>query len=200
MNNEYYDHSTSLEIIDPNHLLWRDATNQVYLRYQQAFDARLCTFMPAFLALIQDGEIKSLCGFRIAQNEPLFLEQYLDQSADAILSDTFGCPISRSKLVEFGQLASFARGLSPLHFTLIAQRLVDLGFEWCIFTATDPLHVLMKRLGLAPTVIAQADPTRITDATTTWGSYYQHQPRILAGNLRLGLARLHSLNTQQRQA
>ncbi|CSI65982.1 thermostable hemolysin [Vibrio cholerae] len=27
----------------------------------------------------------------------------------------------------------------------MAQQLVAMGFEWCIFTATDPLHALIWR-------------------------------------------------------
>ena len=184
--------SLNLEIVDHHHALWPEVTQQITRRYQQAFDARLCSFMPAFMALMMDNEIKSLCGFRMAHNEPLFLEQYLDEQADVLLSHTFNTHIQRTQLIEFGQLASFTNGISPLHFLLMTETLVELGFEWCIFTATDPLHALMRRLGLRPLVIAEADPSRIPQAGTIWGTYYQHQPRILAGNLQQGLTLLRA--------
>ncbi|MDE1513927.1 MAG: thermostable hemolysin [Vibrio sp.] len=189
-----------LELITANHARWHEATHLVHERYQRAFDAHLTSYMPAYLALLEQNEMKSVCGFRIAQQEPLFLEQYLDQPADQILSQRFACAIPRSKLIEFGHLASFGRGLSVYHFQLIAQQLVAMGFEWCIFTATDPLHALMRRFGLQPSLIAQASPERIPNASQVWGTYYQYRPRILAGNLLQGCARLNQLSVTQKQA
>ncbi|MGL4827854.1 MAG: thermostable hemolysin [Vibrio sp.] len=189
-----------LEVITSTHARWNEATSLVHERYQQAFDAHLITFMPAYLALLDQEEMKSVCGFRIAEHEPLFLEQYLDVPADVILSERFGCAIARGKLIEFGHLASFSRGLSAYHFRLIAQQLVAMGFEWCIFTATDPLHALMRRYGLQPTLIAKASSACIPNATQVWGTYYQHSPRILAGNLVQGCERLNQLALNQKQA
>lgn len=196
----HHNDSIELELIDSDHPRWAEVTSQVQCRYKQAFDAELHSFMPAFLALLKDKRITSLCGFRIAQNEPLFLEQYLDQSAEKLLSDIFDKNISRQGLIEFGQLASFAHGFSPLHFTLIAEKLVEFGFEWCIFTATDPLYALMKHMGLNPQIIAEANPNRISSAATIWGNYYQYQPRIMAGNLQQGLNQLNSLNLVKKYA
>ncbi len=186
-----------LDIVSPTHPLWHNVIEHVSLRYQQAFFAELKLFMPAYLTLIDNDSIVSVCGFRIAEQEPLFLEQYLEDEAQNLVSSVFRCEIKRSNLVEFGHLASFAKGMSALHFYLIAQMLVDLGFEWCIFTATDPLHAMMARLGLEPQVIAQADPNKVPDAQSTWGSYYEHQPRVLAGNLVKGLERLRLVEARK---
>lgn len=182
-----------LEIVHPQHPLWPAAIDYVKQRYELAFAAHLEQFMPAYLVLEQHGRILSLCGFRIAADEPLFLEQYLQQPAERLLSATFSTEIERSNLIEFGHLASFTKGTSPTHFYLIAEMLVGLGYEWCIFTATDPLHALMTRLGLEPQEIAKADPSRIENAQQTWGLYYEHQPRVLAGNLKKGLTRLRTI-------
>ncbi|HCF7765382.1 TPA: thermostable hemolysin, partial [Vibrio cholerae] len=125
----------TLEVITPTHPRWNEAIKLVDERYQQAFDAHLTTYMPAYLALLDKQVMKSVCGYRIAEQEPLFLEQYLDEPADRLLAQRFACPIPRGKLIEFGHLASFGRGLSAFHFRLMAQQLVAMGFEWCIFTA-----------------------------------------------------------------
>ncbi|HAU8296524.1 TPA: delta-VPH [Vibrio vulnificus] len=182
----------SLEIVYPQHPMWEAAIEYVQQRYELAFSAHLHQFMPAYLVLAHQGHLLSLCGFRIAADEPLFLEQYLDQPAEHVLSQRFASDIQRSNLIEFGHLASFTKGTSPIHFYLMAEMLVSMGFEWCIFTATDPLHALMTRMGLEPQEIARADPNCLANAES-WGSYYEHQPRILAGNLRKGLDRLHAL-------
>lgn len=188
-----------LDIVGPMHPLWSKVTNHVSQRYQDAFFANLKQFMPAYLTLIEGNEIISVCGFRIAQNEPLFLEQYLEDDAHKLISNVFDCDVKRANLVEFGHLASFAKGMSSLHFYLIAQRLVSLGFEWCIFTATDPLHAMMTRLGLEAHIIAPADQNKVPDAKATWGSYYEHQPRVLAGNLVKGLERLKAVQKRMRK-
>jgi len=70
--------------------------------------------------------------------------------SEQVLSQRFSSDIQRSNLIEFGHLASFTKGTSPTHFYLMAEMLVSMGFEWCIFTATDPLHALMTRMGLEP--------------------------------------------------
>ncbi|MDW1858908.1 thermostable hemolysin [Vibrio sp. Vb0974] len=189
----------TLDIVYPMHPLWSQVIEHVSQRYQEAFFAELKQFMPAYLTLIEGGQIISVCGFRIAEDEPLFLEQYLEDDAQKLVSNVFNCAVKRSNLVEFGHLASFAKGMSSLHFYLIAEMLVNLGFEWCIFTATDPLHAMMARLGLEPHIIAQADQNKVPDAESTWGSYYEHQPRVLAGNLQKGLERLRLVQERKRK-
>ncbi|WP_369597167.1 thermostable hemolysin, partial [Vibrio sp. 03_296] len=74
----------------------------------------------------------------MAADEPLFLEQYLVQPAEQVLSQRFSSDIQRSNLIEFGHLASFTKGTSPTHFYLMAEMLVSMGFEWCILL--PPTH------------------------------------------------------------
>ncbi|SET50271.1 thermostable hemolysin [Thorsellia anophelis] len=183
-----------LVTIEPNDVAWPKVQQYVHDRYKIAFDAQLNTFMPHFMALFDDKEeIRSLCGFREGRNNTsLFLENYLDDSADHILSLHFQTNINREKMIEFGQLASFSRGISAYHFLLMTERLVEMGYEWCIFTATDLLHALIKHMGLQTTLIAYADPKRVANAEKIWGHYYEHQPRILAGNLIEGAKALRS--------
>ena len=188
-----------LDIVYPADTLWTAVIEHLSLRYQQAFLADLKVFMPAYLALLHNGEIVSVCGFRIAADEPLFLEQYLDAPAQQLVSGLFDQPIQRSNLVEFGHLASFAKGMSPLHFYLIAEFLVGSGYEWCIFTATDPLYALMSRLGLEPRLITCAEANKVVDADTVWGTYYQHQPKVFAGSLSKGLEKLRLIHQRSRK-
>ncbi len=182
--------STQLNIVDPKHPMWLNVVKHVQQRYQLAFMANVKHSMPAYLVLNQNSTILSVCGFRAADSGPLYLEQYLERPAEHFVAELFNCSLSRSSLVEFGHLASFTKGLSPLHFYLIAELLIEQGFEWCIFTATDPLHALMKRLGLEPKLIAEASPAKVNDAQQIWGSYYDTQPKVYAGNLNKGLNRL----------
>ncbi len=190
-------HSFKLEIVERAHPQRKEVEQYISQRYELAFDAHLDAFMPTFLALMEEGEVRSLCGFRVASEEPLFLEQYLDLPADVLLTRVYGNKIARHELVEFGQLASFSKGFSAHHFLLMTEYLVESGYEWCIFTATDPLNAMINRLGLETVTLAEADPSRIPNATDIWGSYYQHQPRIVAGNLNQGVSQLRALFNQR---
>ncbi|MEI8594164.1 thermostable hemolysin [Photobacterium sp. Hal280] len=177
--------------IDKDHPLREKTESYVASRYASAFHARIHTFMPDFLALVDDqNQLLSVCGFQSADTGPLFLEQYLDLPADHLMSERFGLPVSRCELIEFGQLAAFSKGMSSLHFTLIARYMVNQGYHWCIFTATGPLQAMMRRFGLNPHILADASPDRIPDAEKIWGTYYCHQPRISGGNLAAGLQTL----------
>ncbi len=84
------------------------------------------------------------------------------------MGQQFSQPIERATLIEFGQLASFSKGVSPWHFLLMARHLIEQGFEWCIFTATDPLYAMMVRLGLEPSILGNADAQNIPNAQATW--------------------------------
>ncbi|MDA9557426.1 thermostable hemolysin [Vibrio sp.] len=174
---------SQLLVVNDQHPLWSDVIQQVHTRYKNAFNADLNLFMPQFFVLVEGDKIKSLCGFRVAKKEALFLEQYLDDKAEYLLSKEYNERIPRESLIEFGQLASFVKGLSPYHFYLMTQYLVRMGYKWCIFTATDLLYVMIKRLGLKPSVLSEADASRIENAKTIWGTYYDRKPRIIAGNL-----------------
>lgn len=185
-------HSVTLEFVDEHHPLRADVETYVKNRYSVAFDARLQQFMPVFLVLMSGSEVVSACGYRVANQEPLFLEQYLDESAEKAIGRLFETDIDRAQLIEFGQLASFSKGLSAQHFLQMTRHMVAMGYAWCIFTATDPLYAMMRRLGLAPQVIVEADADKVINAHA-WGRYYQYQPRIMAGDLRQGLLHLEAL-------
>lgn len=177
--------------IDKQHPRRQEVEHYIATRYADAFNAQITEFMPTFMAIVdQHQQLLSVCGYRVASEGPLFLEQYLHQPADILMTAHCRKPIIRHQLVEFGQLASFSPGMSPLHFMLMARYLADNGFEWCIFTATDPLYAMMCRLGLELTVLSDANPDCIPDAEATWGTYYHHRPRISAGNLAAGLNKL----------
>lgn len=177
----------SLITIEPNDKSWPSIIEYVHERYEKAFAANLNSYMPHFMALMdKDHSVKSLCGYREAKSGPLFLENYLDSPVEALLTQSFETEIRRDSIIEFGQLASFSRGISAYHFLLMTEALVELGYEWCIFTATDVLHALITHMGLETHLIAYADASRVSNATKIWGHYYEHNPRIVAGNIKYG--------------
>jgi hypothetical protein len=46
---------------------------------------------------------------------------------------------------------------------------VEKDYQWFIFAATDPLLAMMARFGIYPTVITEADPSRIAGVNIKLG-------------------------------
>jgi hypothetical protein len=60
------------------------------------------------------------------------------------------------------------------------------------FTGTPSLLNSFHRLGLAPCPIAPADPACVGTELADWGSYYEHRPQVMAGEILAGRRRLVS--------
>lgn len=188
-------------LVGENHPLRERVEQYVRERYAQAFDASLSEFMPTFACILDDEDlILSVCGFRAADTETLFLEQYLDAPAQVVLSHQFNTVIRRETVIEFGQLASFSRGISLSLFAQLSQYLVSQGYQWCIFTATGPLQALMHRFGLSPVKLTPASASRLNNGGREWGCYYASSPYVSAGSLIGGAAQLSLLVIQSKAA
>ena len=62
--------------------------------------------------------------------------------------------------------------------------LEEIGIEWMVFTATRPLLISLQRLGLKHCLLGDADESFLDDSErSNWGSYYEHQPRVVAAPL-----------------
>ena len=155
--------------------------------YRRYFGARLTQFMPVLVSRSIDGQPCAAAGYRSAA-EPLFLERYLTEPIDRLLSRATGRTVARDDVVEIGQFAARypgdGRGLMPE----LAQHLVDSGFRWAVITATSQLRRLLRHQGLSALPIGVAEPHRLGDEARCWGSYYRHAPRVLAGDLVASLA------------
>ena len=128
-------------------------------------------------------------GWRGGNQKPLFLERYLDEPVEQLLERLSGQRLVRERLVEVGHLASEKPGGS-LHVILaLAQHLARSGYEWVVFTATSELVRIFTRLGLPLLALAAADPARLGDEARDWGRYYDTQPVVVAGRIRLALER-----------
>lgn len=155
--------------------------------YQRAFDARIPHFLPCLAGLYQaDGELVAACGLQLAGQQPLYLEQYLDQPIETLLAERRRRSVPRNGLVEIGNLATGAPGNGRLMFAAVCRQLYRQGQQWVVFTATQTLLNSFHRLHLSPITLAAADPARLGPDAAHWGRYYQHQPRVMAGELAEG--------------
>jgi hypothetical protein len=157
--------------------------------YRQHFAARLAHFMPVLASRSIGGSTCAAAGYRIA-TEPLFLERYLPQPVEQMLSRAIGQTVAREDIVEVGQFASQCAGEGRRLMHALARHLVDAGFRWAVVTATADLRRLLRHQGLGALPLGVAQRRCVGDEAPLWGSYYRHAPKVLAGDLLVNLARL----------
>ncbi|HEY7741403.1 MAG TPA: thermostable hemolysin [Burkholderiales bacterium] len=162
--------------------------NFIAARFGRAYGARLTHFLPHLLG-VRDGLARwqAAAGYAAAGVQTLFLEQYLDQPIELALAAALGRPIARMGIVEVGNLAAISAGMGRAIIPQLARHLHRLGYIWVVFTATHALRNSFHRLGLRPLPLTRADPARLPDGGTSWGTYYDQDPVVMAGKIALGL-------------
>lgn len=160
--------------------------------FRDHYQAAPQNFTPNFVVLERDEQILAAAGWRCAADERLFLESYLDRPVETLVSGLAGHPVSRARIVEVGHLAVTQRGGSVDVILTLAAHLDRLGYEWVVFTATQELIGIFRRLQLPPLALAPADPERLGPQADAWGSYYASHPVVVAGRIRLALDKAHN--------
>lgn len=169
----------------PQRALLEDFVRREFLRH---FGARVRHFMPELLALRDDdGTLRSVVGCRAAAREPLFLETYTRQPIEDALAERNGFWVPRERIVEIGSLACrSARGAIEIVRALVPH-LLGMGFSWVVFTGADTVMNVFRHLGLSPAPLCRADAHLLGDARHDWGSYYDHDPHVMAGRIQDGV-------------
>jgi len=162
-------------------------------RFRKAHGARIQQFMPELFGVSDArGTLCAVAGVRLAGAGPLFLERYLDEPIEPLLSGASGEPVARTAIVEVGNLAAADTGSARLSIIAITYLLAMGGLEWVAFTGSIGLVNSFHRLGLKPQTLCAADPLRLGEDRHDWGSYYQSQPKVHAGNIRAGFIHLRN--------
>jgi len=164
----------------------RDTVEQYIAQcFQTSYQAEVNSFLPYLLSTPTEDKFTAALGFQPADaDNALFLEQYLDDNIESVLSSVLKQTIPRNKIVEIGNLTSSRRGSSQLLFVIVAAILEKAAYEWVTFTATEQVKQLLEKLALDITDIAEASPNRLADKGESWGSYYNTIPKIRTTNLK----------------
>lgn len=163
-------------------------------RFRKAHGADIRHFMPELFGMNNaSGEICAVAGVRLASAEPLFLERYLDEPIDPLISAAADQPVDRTGIVEVGNLAASDTGSARMSIIAITYLLAMGGLEWVAFTGNIGLVNSFHRLGLKPVTLCAADPARLGDDRHSWGSYYESKPWVHVGNIRAGFIHLRNI-------
>jgi len=158
--------------------------------FRQVHGAVVSSFLPSLITLESpSGELFAAVGVRSAHSEKLFLEQYLAQPIEFELSRISKQICSRRDVIEVGNLAIGKAGISRTFFAVLADVLNAWGARWVTCTGTTQVSNIFQRLAVQPIRLGNADASRLADHGDSWGSYYQHHPVVMAGELEQG----HSL-------
>jgi len=162
-----------------------DLERFIYNSYRLAYGARVKQFMPLLVSLRNaKGDLLAVCGFRHAGAEKLFLETYLDEPIEDILTSKSGGRVAREDIVEVGNFAAFRPGMSRHMIAVLAAYIHEIGTKWIVFTATPGIRNAWGKLGIGLIPVCRANKERLDPACRDeWGSYYDDSPYVMAGNV-----------------
>jgi hypothetical protein len=168
--------------------------------YARRFGARVTGFAPTLVCLRDplSQQIVAAAGYRRAHQGTLFLQRYLDAPIGQLLAThQSGAAVAPEGIFEVGHLAAERPGEGRRLIFLLAHHLAVEGALWVVSTLTEELRHLFVRLGVTPLALGRADAQALGDAASEWGSYYEHHPVVLAGQVQQAL---RLLERRQRSA
>jgi hypothetical protein len=160
------------------------ASTLIRRNYNEIYHATLPFCMPWLLCLYDNtDELKAACGVQLAGLKKLFLEHYLNEPIERILSSRINHPVQRTDIIEIGNFAACDGASTRIMYGALCHLLNHYHYSWIVFTGTKKIRNTFSRLNLSPIPLAPADPERIDGCVQTWGEYYRHDPIVMAGEL-----------------
>jgi hypothetical protein len=149
--------------------------------YAERYGAHITEFAPVLLALRDaQGALVAAVGYRCAVIEPLFLERYLDVPVEQALLGAQAPRSARLDIAEVAHLVALKPGEGRRMMAELGRWLGQQGVHWVVSTVTRELRHLFLRMGIAPLALGVADPERLGERARDWGSYFEHEPVVLA--------------------
>lgn len=161
--------------------------------YEQSFGAHFSHFMPELISAAHPGKQAHLrFGICAAAKQPLYLENYLSEPIETLLSNAVCSRVERHSIAEIGNLSLDNSG--DLRQSLMAMAIYcqQQGYRYVVCTATRALRLLFLRAGIKPVHLGNAGQHDAPADGSHWGSYYESRPQIIGGNILLALQHLQS--------
>ncbi len=150
--------------------------------FKRAYGAEIRHFMPRLMSLAdRDSGLLAVCGVRQARMSELFLEHYMDQPVEKLLSERTGQPIRREEIVEIGNLAVAEPGMARQLLAGVIDHLHGTPAQWAVFTAIPSLRNSLAKLNVQLEVLCDARLDRLPEHERAgWGTYYEQNPQVMA--------------------
>ncbi len=159
--------------------------------YAQGYGSKITQHYPTLVNVRdQQGNVIAAVGLRMAAEEPLFLERYLDAPIEKIVGKATGAATARDEIVEIGNLASAGKGASVFLFVTLAAYLRQRNLSYAVVTATKALRRSFALFGIEFAELAPAKAAALPDNGVAWGSYYTRDPRVLVGAIQPAFSKL----------
>jgi hypothetical protein len=147
--------------------------------YWARYEARLPSLPSTLVAAVStSGAIECAAGLRFSDDNFLS-ECYLDLPVEIALRLQSGRVVHRRRVVEVCHLVAKRPGHSLSFIADIIDFAESAEVDWAIFTATNSLRAFLERSGLKIAELARGERSRVQNPSD-WGSYYEHDPRVLA--------------------
>ncbi len=183
------------EVLDKHHPDLESVHTFVQDVFHRAYGADVKSFMPQFVrASSKDGQVRAVMGYRGAEHGPLYLEKYMDEKIEVVISRYLGHKVERCEIVEVGNLAEMAPGDTRMVIIGATAYFQAVGYRWVVFTGVTRLRNAFVRLGMSPKQLIEADKRRLSaEDVAQWGSYYDGDPVVCFGSIQEGHDNLQSL-------
>lgn len=163
-------------------------------KYEEAYGAKVRPDFPGYFT--RRG---AALGYRRASADALFVEQYLGEPVEAIVSRKLGRQVERHDVVELGNFAS-NNALAMIELWGAAANDLAGTSEVAVATLTGDLRQMFARIGLPIVSLAPARPESLAGSPEVWGSYYTHDPEVCAGLIVDGKAAIDAFLSSRRRA
>lgn len=181
----------AISLVDGHHPQRKAIEALIEGTYARVYGSRIVSHYANIMSVHDESENAiAAVGFRSAEDEPLYLEQYLKRPVEAALADAVGSQVPRKRIVEIGSLASVGRGASVFLFVGLAAYLRERGFAYAAATATIGLQRAFEFFDFDLIELATANREALMDTSASWGSYYTRKPRVVAGAIAPSFSRL----------
>lgn len=150
--------------------------------FYHAYQAKIKYFMPKLIALRDEHHhLMAAFGMREAKHSSLFLEQYLDEPIEKVISNHLDQTIYRHDITEIGNLAVINPRNAGILIAHVIKHSIDAGVQWCVATAHHTLQNGLIKGGVDVFPLQTVDQIRLpAEELANWGSYYEHRPQIVA--------------------
>ena len=178
----YQPHEITATTVNIGDAARKEVESFIHAVFKNTYGADITNFMPHLVALRDsNGILMAAFGLKKATDGPLFLERYLDEPIEALVSKQLGHQVSRHQITKIGNLAVANPRNAGILIAQVIQHSLDLGIEWCVATAHHSLQNGVIKGGRDVYPLFLADKARLpAEEQAKWGSYYKNMPQVVA--------------------